>query len=221
MRRKSFHCRLDQLSSPQNPPAGIIGTIAGRGTSGFSGDNGAATAAQFNPPMGLAMDAAGNLDIADLNNQRIRRMTPAGTVTTIAGNGTAGANGDGGPATVAQLNTPYGIAIDIAGNLYIADTNNHRIRKVTPDGMITTIAGTGVAGFSGDGGQAIYAQVNGPAGLAVDTIGDIFIADTNNSRIRKINPFGIITTIAGTGTSGFRGDGGDQLFPPGLPDLDD
>jgi trimeric autotransporter adhesin len=190
-------------------PAGGISTVAGSGTSGFSGDNGAAIAAQFNRPMGLAMDAAGSLYIADLNNQRIRKLTPDGRVITIAGNGTAGLSGDGGPATSAQLNTPYGVAIDASGNLFIADTNNHCIRKVTPAGVISTIVGMGgIAGFSGDGGQALYAQLNAPAGVAVDLAGNLFIADTNNSRIRMVNVAGIITTIAGTGANGFRGDGG-------------
>jgi sugar lactone lactonase YvrE len=192
-------------------PPGVISTFAGRGTSGFSGDNGAATSAQFNLPMGLAMDPAGNLYISDLNNQRIRKVATSGIVTTVAGTGTAGSSGDGGLATSAQLNTPYGVAADAAGDLFIADTNNHLIRKVTPDGIIKTIAGTGAAGFSGDGGPATLAQLNAPAGVAVDAAGNVYVADTSNQRIRKIDAFGTITTIAGTGTSGFRGDGGPAL----------
>jgi sugar lactone lactonase YvrE len=190
-------------------PAGVISTIAGSGTLGFSGDNGSATTAQFNRPMGLAVDAAKDVYIADLTNQRIRKIAPDGTITTIAGNGTAGLSGDGGPATSAQLNNPSGIAIDSAGNLFIADTNNHCIRKVTPAGVISTVVGSGgVAGFSGDGVQALYAQLNSPAGIAVDMAGNLFIADTNNNRIRMVNAAGTITTIAGTGSGGFRGDGG-------------
>ena len=200
----STNFRIEKIS-----PAGVISTLAGSGTSGFSGDNGAAIAAQFNRPMSLARDATGNLYITDLNNQRIRRVTPDGTITTIAGNGTAGWSGDDGPATSAQINTPYGVAIDGSGNLFIADTNNHAIRKVTPAGVITTVVGVGaIAGFSGDGGQALYAQLNGPAGVAVDAAGNLFIADTNNNRIRMVNVAGIITTIAGNGSNGFRGDGG-------------
>jgi sugar lactone lactonase YvrE len=188
-------------------PGGVISTIAGNGNLGFS--DGTAATAQFNRPMGAVLDAAGNLYITDLNNQRVRKLALAGTVSTVAGNGTAGSSGDGGPATSAQLNTPYAIAIDSAGNLFIADSNNHRIRKVTPAGTISTVVGAGGgAGFSGDGTQAIYAQLNGPTGVALDAAGDLFIADTNNSRIRMVNTAGIITTIAGTGTSGYRGDGG-------------
>ena len=190
-------------------PAGVISTVAGIGTRGFSGDNGPATSAQFGLPMGLAMDAAGNLDITDLNNARIRMLSPGGIIATIAGTGTPGSSGDGGPATSAQVNSPYAMAIDSAGNIFIADTNNHRIRKITPAGIISTVVGIdGIAGFSGDGGQALYAQVSGPAGVALDTAGNLFIADTNNNRIRMVNVAGMITTIAGTGAGGFRGDGG-------------
>src|SRR5207237_10202514 len=121
----------------------------------------------------------------------VRRLAPDGVVTTMAGNGTAGSSGDGGPATGAQLNTPYGVSIDGSGNLFIADTNNHRIRKVTSAGIISTVVGIdGIAGFYGDGGQALYAQVNAPAGVAVDAAGNLFIADTNNSRIRMVNVAG-------------------------------
>jgi sugar lactone lactonase YvrE len=189
--------------------AGVISTAAGTGTRGFSGDGGAATAAQFNLPMGLAIDGSAALYITDLNNERVRKLTPDGVLNTITGNGTPGLTGDGGPAISAELNTPYGIAIDGAGNVFIADTNNHCIRKVAPDGTISTVVGQGgIAGFSGDGGQALYAQLNFPAGVAVDGAGDLFIADTNNNRIRMVNVAGIITTVAGTGTGGFRGDGG-------------
>jgi sugar lactone lactonase YvrE len=193
-------------------PAGVISTAAGTGTRGFVGDNGPATAAQLAVPNGLAVDASGILYITDQGNQRVRKLALDGTLLSIAGNGTQGSAGDGGQALYAQLNTAYSIAVDGAGNLFIADTNNHRIRKVTPTGMITTVVGAdGIAGFSGDGGQALYAQLNFPAGVAVDATGNLFIADTNNNRIRMVNVAGTITTIAGTGSGGFRGDGGSAL----------
>src|SRR5439155_1308492 len=142
-------------------------TYAGSGTRGFSGDGGPATAAQLTAPVGVALDPAGNLYIADRDNQRIRKVTPGGTISTYAGTGTWGFSGDGGPATAAQLNTPAGVALDSAGNLYIADQANHRIRKVTPGGTISTYAGSGTRGFSGDGGPATAAQLNTPAGVAL------------------------------------------------------
>ena len=187
--------------------AGVISTVAGRGTPGFSGDGGAAANAQFNPPAGLAIDANGNLFIADQFNHRIRKITPSGTISTFAGTGTAGFSGDDGPATGARLNSPFGVAVDSLGNVFIADSSNHRIRKVAPTGTITTAAGIGNAGFSGDGGAAAAAQLNNPLGIAVDAAGNLYIADTNNSRVRRVTPTGLIFTIAGT-TSGFRGDGG-------------
>jgi sugar lactone lactonase YvrE len=187
---------------------GVITTIAGNGSWGFSGDNGAAVSAQLNYPAAIAVDAAGNLFITDTNNHRIRKITPNGTISTVVGNGRQGSGGDGGPASRAAMNYPRGIAVDGTGNLYIADTDNHRIRKVDSSGTISTLAGNGTAGSSGDGGAATDAQLAFPVGVTVDGAGDLFIADSLNNRIRKVTPDGIITTVAGSGAYGFRGDGG-------------
>ena len=189
---------------------GIITTVAGNGSSGFSGDGGPATSAKLSlfTSAGVAVDSAGNLYIGDSSNSRVRKVTPSGTITTVAGNGNPGFSGDGGPATSAQLTTPVGVAVDPASNLYIADFGGQRIRKVTPAGTITTVAGNGVQGFSGDDGPATSAKLFNPTGVAVDVTGNIYIADYFNGRIRKVTPSGIITTVAGTGVSGFSGDGG-------------
>jgi PKD repeat protein len=184
---------------------GIITTVAGNGTPGYSGDGGQATSAQLDYPVGIALDAQGNLYIADSGNNRIRKVS-GGIITTVAGNGTWGYSGDGGQATSAQLKTPDGVAADGQGNLYIADVENNRIRKVS-GGIITTVAGAGTAGFSGDGGQATSAQLNSPEAVLVDGQGTMYIADAKNNRVRKVRG-GIITTIAGTGTAGSSGDGG-------------
>ena len=192
-------------------PVGIITTVAGNGRSGFSGDGGPATSAELNQPVGVAVDATGSLYIAEEFNHRIRKVSPGGIITTVAGNGVPGFSGDGGPATGASLNQPQGVAVDAAGNLYIADTLNQRIRKVSPAGIITTVAGNGNSGFSGDGGPATSASLFTPGGIAVDAFGNLYIADTRNERIRKVSPDGIITTVAGSGLpprGGFSGDGG-------------
>jgi sugar lactone lactonase YvrE len=184
---------------------GLITTVAGNGTAGFSGDGGPAINAELSAPMGVALDSAGNLYIADSGNQRIRKVSN-GVITTVAGNGTlvsnngpgtGGYSGDGGPAISAELNNPTGIALDSAANLYIADTLNQRIREVS-SGVINTVAGNGTAGFSGDGGPATSAQLKGPVGVAVDSAGNIYIADSGNERIRKVSN-GVITTVAGDG----------------------
>ena len=188
--------------------AGVISTVAGSGTAGFSGDSSAATAAQLNTPADVAPDGAGNLYITDRGNERIRKVDSAGVISTVAGSGTAGFSGDGGAATAAQLNEPYGVAVDSSGNLYIAEWNNNRIRKVNSAGVISTVAGTGTAGFSGDGGAATAAQLSNPQDVALDAAGNLYIADVNNNRIRKVNSAGVISTVAGTGTAGFSGDGG-------------
>jgi uncharacterized protein (TIGR03437 family) len=176
----------------------VITTVTGTGTAGFSADNVQAASAEVNLPQGVAVDAAGNLYIADTSNNRIRKVA-AGTIATVAGNGTAGFSGDNGPATSAQFNQPEGVAVDTNGNVYVADTGNNRIREIS-GGIITTLAGTGVAGFSGDSGAAASAQLNQPKGVAVDTNGNVYIADTGNNRIREITG-GVINTIAGGGTS--------------------
>jgi sugar lactone lactonase YvrE len=192
-------------------PGGMIATVVGNGISGYSGDGGLATSAQLGVSFSIAMDPEGNLYIADFGNPRIRKVSPNGVIATVAGNGANGYSGDGGPATSARLAEPRGIAADSAGNLYIADTKNHLIRKVTPDGMIKTIAGNGTPGFSGDGGSAISARLNYPIALAVDSKGILYIADNSNRRIRKITPDGVITTAAGNGTNGPIGDNGPAI----------
>ncbi|MBZ5630101.1 MAG: hypothetical protein LAO06_14675, partial [Acidobacteriia bacterium] len=187
---------------------GIIGTVAGTGTEGYSGDNGPATSAELDLPYGVAVDSAGNLFIADTGNSRIRKVDAGGTITTVAGNGTAGYGGNGGPATSAELDLPFGVALDSAGNLFIADRGNARIRKVDASGTVTTVAGNGAYGYSGDNGPATSAALNNPWGVAVDSAGNLFIADTGNQRIRKVSTSGTITTVAGNGTQGYSGDNG-------------
>ena len=193
---------------------GVITTVAGNGTPGFSGDNGPATSAQLDPGSGLAVDSAGNLFIAEFHNQRIRKVS-AGVISTVAGNGTPGFSGDNGPATSAQLFGPAAVAVDSAGDLYIADTFNQRIRKVS-NGVIATVAGNGAQWFGGDGGPATSAELWYPSGVAVDSAGNLYIADTFNHRIRKISN-GVITTAAGCGPS--LGDNGPatsaQVINPG------
>jgi RHS repeat-associated protein len=187
---------------------GIITTVAGNGTFGFSGDGGPATDASLGEFYGVAVDNTGNIYIADTRYARIRKVDANGIITTVAGNGTFGFSGDGGPATDASLNGPLGLAVDDSGNIYIGDTANGRIRKVDTNGIITTVAGNGTSGFSGDGGSATVASLNRPVGLSVDNSGNIYISDNKNYRIRKVDTNGIITTVAGNGTSGFSGDGG-------------
>ena len=183
------------------------------------GDGAAATAARLWNPSGVAVDGAGNLYIVDRDNHRIRKVAADGIISTFAGGGNpADASGDGGPAAAARLNFPADAAMDGAGNLYIADTRNHRIRKVDANGIISTLAGTGAEGFSGDDGPATAAQLRSPSGLATDGAGNLYIADTGNHRIRKMDGDGIIASVAGTGTEGFSGDGGPataaQLWSP-------
>jgi sugar lactone lactonase YvrE len=187
----------------------IITTVAGNGNPSFLGDGGPATSASLQNPQGVAQDAAGNIFIADSNNSLIRKIDTHGVITTVAGGGTSGL-GDGGPATSAALAFPAGVVVDAAGTgiLFIADTQNQRIRKVDLSGTITTVAGNGTNAFSGDNGPATSASLNFPNGVAVDAAGNIFVADSTNNRIRKVDTGGIITTVAGNGTFGFSGDGG-------------
>jgi trimeric autotransporter adhesin len=187
--------------------SGIITTIAGTGVAGYTGDGGPATLATLNKPYGIILDAAGNILFSEVNNSCIRKISTDGIISTVAGTGVGGYNGDGIPATAAQLSGAGGIAIDISGNIYISDLDNHRIRKVTPSGEIVTIAGTGIAGYSGNNGPATAAQLNEPQGVALDGVGNIYFTDFGNNRIRKIDLSGTISTIAG-GSSGYSGDGG-------------
>jgi len=190
---------------------GNLSRVAGTGKGGFSGDGGNALNAQLNNPQGVALDAVGNLYIADQGNHRIRQVTPAGIISTVAGTGTAGHFGDNGPATSAQLNTPQGIALDAAGNLYIAEPLNYRIRQVAPSGTITTFAGTGVLGSSGDGGAATAATFTYPTDLALDSHGDLYISDASAHQVRMVNPAGTIVHIAGTSAAGHSGDLGPAI----------
>jgi hypothetical protein len=188
--------------------AGIITTIAGTGVQGFSGDGSAATNAKMQSPEGVAVDGAGNVYIGDPSNYRVRRVDPSGIITTVAGNGTQGNSGDGNPASSAQIGYFWGLATDGGGNLYICDGDNNCIRKVNTAGIISTIAGTGSAGYTGDGIEATNATLNQPRGVYVNSSGEVFIADYLNHCIRKISASGIISTVAGTGMAGYYGDGG-------------
>ena len=185
--------------------AGVITTFAGGGT-GPLGDGGAAIAATLSTN-GITCNS-GNLYIADNSNQRIRKVSASGIITTVAGNGTPGFSGDGGPATSAKLLFPTSTAFDIAGNMYISDGANVRIRKVSTGGIITTYAGNGTQGYSGDGGPAASAELFQPTGIFMDGSDNLYIADQLSNRIRKVSNTGIITTIAGNGTRAFSGDGG-------------
>jgi sugar lactone lactonase YvrE len=186
-----------------------INVFAGQsGSSGYTGDGGAASSAQMNAPTGAVVDHAGNLLVVDTGNNVVRKITPAGVISTFAGTGTAGYSGNGGAATAAKLNAPLGIAIDASGNVYIADTGNNQVRKVNSAGTISNYAGNSAPGFNGDGGSATAANLLAPSGLAMDTSSNLYIADTSNYRIRMVTSGNVISTFAGTGTSGFSGDGG-------------
>jgi len=218
--------------------SGIISTVAGDNTlgPGFTGDLGPATAAQVSRPSGVAVDTSGNMYIADPDNNVVRvvcanqapiacKNVAAGDINTFAGNYATGANytGDGGPATSALLNNPVAVLLDPAGNLYITDNGNNAIRKVNTSGIISTVVGdgTGNAGYLGNGGPATMAELNAPKGLALDSYGNLYIADHDNSVIRMVQPNGTITTIAGNGSIGYTGDNGPALsaelyFPSGM-----
>ena len=187
----SYNHRIRKIS-----PSGIVSTFAGSGVAGFS--NGTGNTAQFNFPSGLFCDGSGNIYVADTQNNRIRKITTSGVVTTIAGSGTAGFSD--GTGNTAQFNLPYGICCDGSGNIYVADTKNNRIRKITTSGVVTTIAGSGTAGFLD--GKNINANFNNPQGLCVNSIGDIYVADTENNKIRKIATSGDVSTLSGNGSCG-------------------
>jgi YD repeat-containing protein len=185
----------------------IITTIAGTGSSGYSGDGLPARQARIGLLYDIAVGADGSIFIPDFENSCVRRIGPDGIITRVAGTGTFGYSEDGGPATEAQLGRPYGVAVGPDGSLYISDRGNSRIRKVDHLGTITTVAGNGISGYSGDGGPATEAQLNRPQGIAVDSEGALYIADTQNHRIRKVGTDGIITTVAGRGCKNTSGDG--------------
>ena len=199
---------------------GNVTTVAGNGTAGFSGDNAAARDALLNLPLGMVADSSGNLYFTDSLNNRIRKIASDGKISTLAG-GAPGYLGDGGAALDARFTAPRDLALDSAGNLYVADTFNHRIRKIAVDGTVSTVAGGSERGFAGDGGLATKAKLNYPQGVAVDARGNIYIADTANNRIRMVTEDGIIATIGGSGSFGSYGDGvpaktAQLRFPSGI-----
>ncbi len=189
---------------------GVITRVAGTvGTAGSAGDDGPATEAQLNAPFGVAVTADEGFLIGDMVNNVVRKVSAGGVITRAAGTGTAGSGGDGGPATDAQLNAPFGVAVTADGGFLVADSGNNMVRKVSAGGVITRAAGTGTAGSGGDGGPATDAQLNAPAGVAVTADGGFLIADQNNSLVRKVSAAGVITRVAGTvGTTGSAGDDG-------------
>ena len=187
--------------------SGVISTYAGNGTNTYPGDGFPATAVGMDV-QGIALDQFGNIYLADAINNAIRKIDTSGIITTVAGNGIAGYAGDGGPAISAQLSFPVSVAIDNAGNIYIGDINNYRVRKINTAGIITTIAGTGLNSFSGDGGIGTAASITDATSIYADQFGNIYFSDAANHRIRKIDTSDIITTVAGGGASGYLGDGG-------------
>jgi len=201
---------------------GFISTFAGNDTAGYSGDGGKATLAKLNQPYGVATDPTGNVYIADYGNNAIRIVSPAGNIFTFAGGNHAGYSGDGAKAKSAQLFGPEAVAVDQSGNIYIADANNNAVRIVyAVDSFISTFAGIGYPGYSGDGNAAIAAQLNGPASLAIDLYGNVYIADYLNSVVRRVDTNGNISTFAGTGLGGYSGDGGAAVaaelhYPAGI-----
>ncbi len=202
-------------------PSHVVSAFAGNGSAGYGGDGGPATAASFNYLIDIISDFSGNMYVIDNGNHRIRKIDTFGIVTTYAGTGSSGFSGDGGPATAADISFPSRFGIDAGGNLYFADAGNHRIRKISTSGIITTVAGNGSATFSGDGGQATAASLSNPLGVTFDANGNMYIADASNHRIRKVRPSGIISTYAGNGTASTSGDGGPATaatlnFPSGV-----
>jgi uncharacterized protein (TIGR03437 family) len=168
--------------------SGLVEIVAGNGSPGYGGDGGPARAAQLSQPAACVVDSFGNLFVADTLNHRIRKITPGGIIGTAAGTGEAGFSGDEAAATAARIQRPRGVAVDDAGNLYFSDTGNHRIRQVTPDGVIHSIAGQGTAGFLGDGGSAAAALVDSPGGMFLDASNVLYFADTGNDRVRRLMP---------------------------------
>ncbi len=200
----NYNNRIRKINS-----SGIISTIAGTGAGSYGGDGGPATAAMLYKTAGIAIDATGNIYFGDQYNHRIRKISTSGIITTIAGTGSPSFSGDGGPATAAALSYPNFLVFDNSGNLIITDNGNHRVRKLDMStNIITTIAGNGSTTYTGDGMAATAASLNYPGGVAIDPVGNMYIADNVHARVRKVNTSGIISTVAGTGTAGFSGDGG-------------
>jgi len=200
-----FLIALSLITIPAIAQLQIINTVAGDGTAGYSGDGAAATSAALFGPLGVAVDNSGNIYIEDVYNHRIRKVNASGEIVTYAGTGAGGYSGDGAIATSAAI-TPNGVAVDKYGNVYVSDAVACVVRKISTDGIITTVAGTGVAGYTGDGAAAASARLSSPCGIAVDTAGNLFIADAANNVIREVSG-GIINTIAGLGSPGYLGDG--------------
>jgi DNA-binding CsgD family transcriptional regulator/sugar lactone lactonase YvrE len=193
-------------------PDGRIATLAGTGVAGSAGDGGPARLAELNGPQGLAVDSMGSVYIADTLGNKVRRVRLDGVIDTVAGTGEPGYSGDGKPGTEAKLNLPTGLAIGLGDALFIADTGNNVIRQLSPDGRISTVAGTGEAGYRGDGGPALYGVFHAPGGLAFDDEGNLYVADTLNARIRRIDVNAQISTVAGTGDAGYSGDDGPAIY---------
>ena len=189
-------------------PSGVISTVVGNGTGGYSGDGGPATSAEITFPYGMAFDSSGDLFFADYAANVVREVNTAGIISTAAGTGTANYSGDGGPATSATLTNPTDVAFNAAGDLFIADSGNEVIREVNQSGIISTVVGNGTTGYSGDGGPAASAELDNPSAVTFDTSGNMFIADTGNEVIREVTPAGVISTAVGNGSQGYSGDGG-------------
>jgi glucose/arabinose dehydrogenase len=201
---------LSATAQTAQAPATIT-TVAGNGVDGHTGDGGPAASAAIDHPRGIAITPDGGFVFAVPFLPSVRRVGADGRITTVAGTAAAGFSGDGGPATAAQLNLVHGVALLPDGSMVLADTSNHRIRRVSPNGTITTVAGTGTFGYSGDGGPATAAQIAAPRGIATLPDGSILFPDSGNHRVRRISPSGVITTVAGNGTQGSSGDGGPAL----------
>jgi len=221
----TFNNRVRKVKNPTTINADTISTIAGTGSAGFSGDGSPATAAKLNHPTGTAVDSHGNVFVADTFNNRVRKIDTTGKITTYAGNGqcdnqnnqgnqnqnqnySMSSAGDGRPAVNGFLCGPTGLAVDPGGNLYVADSGHNAVRLVSTSGVISTYAGTGVAGNSGDGGLATSARLKAPTGVALNALNNLFIADTGNNRVRVVNTSHVINAFAGTGSGGYGGDGG-------------